>query len=64
MMLDAGAPTSCRKAARLLGVSRTTVWRWRMVLLGMLPQCLVQTPVFAGLVEMDETYQKESRKAS
>ena len=64
LMLDAVAPLSCRKAARLLGVTRTTVWRWRMVLLRALPAALTQPPVFTGLVEMDETYQKESRKGS
>ena len=64
LMLDAVAPLSCRKAARVLGVTRTTIWRWRMLLLRALPTALTQTPVFVGLVEMDETYQKESRKGS
>jgi len=63
-MLDAVAPLSCRKAARTLDVSRTTVWRWRMLLLRALPAAFTHTPVFTGLVEMDETYQKESRKGS
>ena len=53
---------SCRSAAKRLGVERMTIWRWRMRMLH-----AMQTPgakAFVGLVEMDETYQRESRKAS
>ena len=55
---------SCRKAGQHLGATPTTIWRWRMLLLGALPTALTQARVFTGLVEMDEAYQKESRKAS
>ena len=59
-----GVGASCRKAARALGVRPMTVWGWRMVLLQALPAALRQARVFTGLVEMDEAYQRESRKAS
>ena len=62
--LGSAESLSCRKIGVRLGITRTTAWRWRMVLLRALPAALVQTPVFTGLVEMDEAYQMESRKAS
>ena len=53
---------SCRSAAERLGVGRMTVWRWRMSLLKALNA--PGAKVFEGIVEIDETYQRESRKAS
>ena len=53
---------SCRSAAERLGVGRMTVWRWRMSLLKALSA--PGAKAFEGIVEIDETYQRESRKAS
>jgi hypothetical protein len=53
---------SCRSAAERLGVERMTIWRWRLQLLEAMSAPGAQA--FAGLVEMDEAYQRESRKAS
>ena len=63
-MVQPGAgPLSCRVAARIFGVGRMTIWRWRMTLLAaMIPT--TDARYFTGIVEMDEAYQKESRKAS
>ena len=55
-------PRSCRSLAKSLGVSHQTVWRWRMRVLGRLAP--PADPVFAGIVEADETFQRESRKGS
>ncbi len=55
-------PLSCRKLAARLGRTKDTVWRWRLIILqalkGPSDACL------AGIVEADETYQRESRKGS
>lgn len=53
---------SCRAAARHLDVDHTTIWRWRHLVLACMPSASPQ--VLTGLVEMDETYQRESRKGS
>ena len=55
-------PRSCRKLARVLGLSRHTVWRWRMIVIRALPA--EQKNHLAGIVEADEAPQRESRKGS
>ena len=55
-------PLSCRKLGRRLGVSRDTVWRWRMVVFEELKAVLPSA--MSGIIETDETYQRESRKGS
>ena len=52
------APRSCRKLARVLGVSRHTVWRWRMIVIHALPA--ERTDRLAGIVEADEAPRRES----
>ncbi len=51
-MMAAPQPLSCRRAGRALGLSRDTIWRWRMAIIGGL------TPepdgALAGIVEADE----------
>ena len=53
---------SCRQGAEVLGVSRHSIWRWRMAIIGAL------TPEpddsLAGIVEADEAHERESRKGS
>lgn len=53
---------SCRASARRLGVDHITVWRWRHRVLAWMPTPGPQALV--GVVEMDEAYQRESRKGS
>lgn len=62
-MLDPNdTPLSCRKLGHRLGVSRDTIWRWRMLIL---EQIKAITPaVLSGIIETDETFQRESRKGS
>ncbi|MDO5758792.1 MAG: IS1595 family transposase [Rhodobacterales bacterium] len=62
-MLDPNdTPLSCRKLGHRLGVSRDTIWRWRMLIL---EQIKALTPsVLSGIIETDETFQRESRKGS
>ncbi|MCK0167802.1 IS1595 family transposase [Jannaschia sp. S6380] len=62
-MLDPDdAPLSCRKLGSRLGISRDTVWRWRMVVLDQLKT--VAPDVLSGIIETDDTAQRESRKGS
>ncbi|WP_371036662.1 IS1595 family transposase [Rhodosalinus sp. FB01] len=61
-MIEAPQPMSCRRAADVLGASRHSVWRWRMVIIGALVPELDGT--LAGIVEADEAHQRESRKGS
>ena len=56
-------PRSCRKLAEAIGVSKNTIWRWRMITLDSLGAATA-TEEFSGIVEVDETYQRESRKGS
>lgn len=55
-------PLSCRKLGSRLGLSRDTVWRWRMVVLAQLRS--TSLPILSGIVEADDTAQRESRKGS
>lgn len=57
-----GQPLSCRKLAAQLQVSKDTVWRWRLRALEHLSGGSDQT--FAGIIEADETFQRESRRGS
>lgn len=60
MMSD--RPLSCRKLAAKLKTTKDTIWRWRILALGALGQ--MSDTAFAGIVEADETHQRESRKGS
>jgi len=55
-------PLSGRKLGRRLGVSRDTIRRWRMIVFEELKAVLPSA--MSGIVETDETYQRESRKGS
>jgi transposase-like protein len=57
-----GAPCSCRTTAERLGVNKMTVWRWRRLILGALLG--VGATELQGIIEADETFQRESRKGS
>lgn len=61
-MLGAAAPQSVRKLARQLGLNKYTVWRWRMLVFSIIGSS--STVSFSGIVEADETFQRESRKGS
>lgn len=61
-MLGSPAPQSIRKLARRLGLSKHTVWCWRMLVFSVIGNG--STVRFSGIVEADETYQRESRKGS
>jgi transposase-like protein len=56
------SPLSCRMAALIFGVNKTTIWRWRMKICTAVAGC--GADVFSGIVEADETFQRESRKGS
>lgn len=55
-------PRSCRKLARRLGKTKDTIWRWRMIVLE--AEGVASDDAFSGIVEIDETHQRESRKGS
>lgn len=61
-MLGTRPPSSVRVLARRLGLNKHTVWRWRLIALSALSG--ISDKAFSGIVEADETYQKESRKGS
>lgn len=61
-MLGPRPPSSVRVLARRLGLNKHTVWRWRLIALSALSG--ISDTAFSGIVEADETYQKESRKGS
>lgn len=51
-------PLSCRKLGHRLGLSKDTVWRWRLMVFEHLK---AQAPVeMSGIIETDETFQRES----
>lgn len=55
-------PSSCRRLAARLGVDKMTVWRWRIAILRTLTG--IGPGGLGGIVEADETFQRESRKGS
>lgn len=62
-MLDPNEePLACRKLAVRLDISRDTVWRWRMKVLDQLRKEIPGE--LSGIIETDETFQRESRKGS
>ena len=61
-MLGDRPPSSIRQLSRLLGLNKYTVWRWRMIILRALSGA--SSSAFDGIVEADETFQRESRKGS
>lgn len=61
-MLDTSTPLSVRKLAHWLGLNKYTVWRWRMLMFSIIRSS--QAVSFSGIIEADETYQRESRKGS
>ncbi len=61
-MLGAPAPQSVRKLAHQLGLDKYTVWRWRILVFSIIGSGMATG--FSGIVEADETYQRESRKGS
>ena len=62
-MLGTSAPQSVRKLAQQLGLNKYTVWRWRMLVFSIIGNSREATS-FSGIIEADETYQRESRKGS
>jgi transposase-like protein len=61
-MLGNKSPSSIRELSRSLDLNKHTIWRWRMIILSALHG--VSSETFKGIVEADETYQRESRKGS
>lgn len=61
-MLGPHAPQSVRKLARQLKLNKYTVWRWRMLVFSIIGHGTATG--FSGIIEADETYQRESRKGS
>lgn len=55
-------PRSCRKLAFSLGKTKDTIWRWRVLILEAIGHG--SDTKFGGIVEVDETHQRESRKGS
>lgn len=61
-MLETRAPSSIRQLANRLGLDKHTIWRCRLIIMQGLSDSSDEH--FSGIVEVDETYQKESRKGS
>lgn len=57
-----GRPWSCREAAAHLGIHPMTAWRWRMKVCAAIET--IGATSLGGVVEADETFQRESRKGS
>lgn len=62
-MLGSSAPQSVRKLAKQLELNKYTIWRWRMLVFSIIGSSGVAAS-FSGIIEADETYQRESRKGS
>ena len=60
-MLSSPVPGSVRQLAVQLGINKDTVWRWRQIILRSLSQSVEP---LSGIVEVDETFVRESRKGS
>lgn len=56
------SPLSLREAADEFGIDRSTAWRWRMKACSAIEA--VGADHLVGVVEADETFQRESRKGS
>jgi hypothetical protein len=61
-MLGASVPHSVRKVARRLSLNKYTVWRWRMLVFSIIGNS--PKTGFSGIIETDETDQREARKGS
>lgn len=61
-MLGDRTPSSIRQLARRLRRNKHTIWRWRMIALRAMSDASEDS--FRGIVEADETFQRESRKGS
>jgi transposase-like protein len=61
-MLGTSAPQSVRELAKQLKLNKYTVWRWRILVFSIIDSSSAMS--FSGIVEADETYQRESRKGS
>ncbi|MGP6086848.1 transposase [Antarctobacter jejuensis] len=61
-MLGTSAPQSVRKLAKRPGLNKYTVWRWRMLVFSIIGEGAATA--FSGIIEADETYQRESGKGS
>ena len=62
-MLVASAPQSVRKLAKQLDLDKDTIWRWEMLVFSIIGNSSVAAS-FSGIIEANETYQRESRKGS
>ncbi|MFD2741475.1 IS1595 family transposase [Sulfitobacter aestuarii] len=62
-MLGSSPPQSVRKLAKQLDLNKYTIWRWRMLVFSIIGNSSVAA-TFSGIIEADETYQRESRKGS
>ena len=60
-MFSDGPPRSVRRLARQLDVNKDTIWRWRLLIFQSLSQ---PEQKLSGIVEVDETFQREPRKGS
>ncbi|WP_299845931.1 hypothetical protein [uncultured Jannaschia sp.] len=62
-MLGSPAPQSVRELAKQLDLNKYTIWNWRMLVFSVIGNSSIAAS-FAGIIEADETYQRESRKGS